>query len=139
MDVGGEVDLAAQDRLERCFGTVSHDLAMDPAGAFQDAEDRGLLPGAAPWPAADAGRAEIAFIDFDLASEGAAFAGELGHAEAQKGEDRGRRLVVKAGERRRPVGGDVEREEAGEIAEFPLRESPPKQVGVFLSHLSTLT
>jgi hypothetical protein len=44
--------------------------------------------------------------------------------------------VVQTGQNSRPVSGDIEREKPQMIAEFPLRNSLPKQIPVFLSHKS---
>ena len=137
-DLGGELDAAFDDGLKRCFRTVFHDLTMHPPAAFEDAEDRDFLRSAPPGLAALAGRAEVAFVDLDLTGEGAIGLREVCHAQPQMRVDRRDGLVVQPRQPGRPVGGDVEGKEAEKIAEFPLRNSPPKQIAVFLSHKSTL-
>src|ERR1700683_1906500 len=72
-DNAGRIDLAPQRPLESEGRTVRHDLGVDAALAFIDAEDR-LLEGAASAPtrsrpAAQSGRTEITFIGLDHPNE----------------------------------------------------------------------
>jgi hypothetical protein len=137
-DLGLRRDPALQDRRQRCFRTVFHDLAMDPPTPFEDAEDGGLAARPAPALAPRPGGSEVALVDLDLAAEGAALARHLGHPEPQEAVDRKRGVVVQPGQFCRAIRRDVEREKPQKIAELTLRNSPPKQVAVFLSDESTL-
>lgn len=60
----------------------------------------------------------------DRAAAGAAFAGQLGRPEPQKRAERKRGGVVQPGQVRRAIRRDIEREEAQEITEVSLRNSP---------------
>jgi hypothetical protein len=71
---------------------------MHPATAFQDAEDRRLAPGTPAAFATDAGGAEVAFIDFHLAGEGAVTGSDLSDAGTEEGEEAERCLAVEARE-----------------------------------------
>jgi hypothetical protein len=138
MDASQGVHLALDDGVQRCFGTVSNDLGMHPAAAFQDAKDGRLASGTPATFAADAGGAEEAFIDFHLAGEGAVTGSDLGHAGTEEGEQAQGGLAVEAGEVGGLRGGQISAEEAQALAEFGLRDARVAQIAVFLSHHSTL-
>ena len=69
MDRRLKLDLAADNRLQNGFLATRRDLRIDPAVPLVDIEDDGLAARGASALATDAPRAEVTFIEFDLAAE----------------------------------------------------------------------
>src|SRR5438045_3491214 len=70
MNHGLKRNMSANHLLQRAFTAIRHDLSIDRAIAFEDAEDNRLATGSAASFASDAASAEVRFIDFDFACKG---------------------------------------------------------------------
>ena len=66
MDHALKVYPATDNGLQRGLSTIRHDLGVDLAVAFEDAENNGLTESAASSPALDPFGSEKAFIDLDF-------------------------------------------------------------------------
>ena len=115
---------------KRALPAVRHDLGVDAAVSFEDAEDDGLARGSAPTLAPHAPGAEVRLIHLDLAAEGRLTLALFGDAFTDSEKDRGDALARQAGQLRHVGGREVEREVAHDLAEFTLRYFRPPVVAV---------
>ena len=116
-------DFASNRPLQHGFRAVRDDLGVDLARAFEDAEDRRLLPGAAAGLALDAAWPEVALVDFDGPGERAVEFARLGHALTKARQQAVDGVAVEAGEHGDLHGGQVGRDVPGEATELRLCNS----------------
>ena len=121
VDDGVERDATAHNGLQSTLFTVRHDLRVDAAVSFEDAEDDGLTRSAAPALASHAPRAEVRLIHFDLAGgEGRGPLTFFGDVLSDSEKDLGDTFACQPGKFRRLTGRQIERETAHELTEFTL-------------------
>ena len=119
VDDGVECDATAHNGLQSALFAVRHDLRIDAAVSFEDAEDNGLARGSATAFAANPSSAEARLILFDLARrEGRGARALLRETLSDFEKDRGDRLACQTGECGRLTGRQIERETAHELTEF---------------------
>src|SRR5437870_3274548 len=70
MNRRGQLDFAANNRLQTGLFAVSHNLGINAPIALVDAEDDSLAARATSALAAHAARAEVRFVEFNLSTEG---------------------------------------------------------------------
>lgn len=106
---------------KRALAAVWHDLCVDAAVPFEDAEDDSLARSAAPTLAPHAPRAEVRLIHLDLTPEGRLALTLFGDTDSDSEKDRGDALARQAGQLCNVGGREVERKVAHELAEFTPR------------------
>lgn len=118
-----QLDFAADNCLKTGLFAVRHDLRINAAIALVDAEDDGLAARPAPAPASDAPRAEVAFVEFDLAREGRLTLAVLGDGLADQRQVAVDRVAVQPRQRGDLSGSQVECKELEELPKFSTRNS----------------
>ena len=134
VDDGTGVHPAADDALQGRPRAVRHDLGVDLALAFEDAEDDGLAVGAAPAFALDPACPEEAFIDFDDTEQGALRFAVEQNAFAQASVEAVHGVAVQAAQRCRLEGGQIGGEVPNQLADLALRDPRTPRVLVLHCH-----
>jgi hypothetical protein len=118
-----QLDFAANNRLQTGFLAVRHDFGIDPPVSFVDAEDDGFTARAAPTFAADAARAEVRLVEFDLAGERRLALAMRGDGLTNQRQVAVNRVPVQPGQRGALRGSQIECKELQELPEFSTRNS----------------
>lgn len=120
VDHRSQIDFAADRGQNRVLRAVLDDLGIDLAVAFADAEDDGLAAGTAAGLSLDTPRAEVRFVEFDVAPEGSIKLARLGHAFAKAGQQAVDGVADQAGEPCDLDGGEIDRHVPQKPAELVL-------------------
>jgi len=131
VDGGINRDSTANNGLKCGLFTVRHDLGIDTAVTFEDAEDDGLAAGSSASLATDTARAEVRLVNFDFAGRerrGALtfFSDALSDFE----KDRRDAAARESSQFGRMTGRQIKREVAHELAHFTLGNFRPPVIAV---------
>ncbi len=119
IDDGVGCHATTNNGLQSTLFAVRHDLSIDTAVTFEDAEDDGLATGSAPSLTTHATRAKIGLVNFDFTSrEGRSTLAFSGDAHSDFEKHRGHALARQAGEFGGLAGRQIMRKEAHQLMEF---------------------
>ena len=131
VDGGVNRDATANNGLKSSLFTVRHDLSVNRAVAFEDAEDDGLAAGSAASLATQASSAEVRFVNFDFAGrERRGALTLLSNALSYFEKDRGDAAARESCQLSHVTGRQIEREVAHESAHFTLANFRPLVIAV---------
>ena len=131
-------DATADNRLQSNLRAVRHNLRIDFAAPLQETEDGSLTRRPATALTAHAARAEVAFIDLDLARKRRDALTVFGNALTNLEKDHGDRFTPDARQLCDIGGAEIHGEVAQQLAEFTLGNSGTRVVAVTSFHSSSL-
>ena len=132
-------DSAANNRLQSSLFAVRHGLRIDAPVTLQETEDWGLARSASPALATHPACAEVAFVNFDLATRQRRSALTLlGNPLPDFEKDHGDALARQASQLCGVGGTKIQRKEAHQLAKFTLRNMSMPVIPVLLLHVSSL-
>ncbi len=128
----------ANNGLKCRFRAIRHDLRIDFAITLQNSKDRRLAAGSATALTSDTSRAEVAFINFDLARKWRCALTFLSNALTNLEKDRGDSFTSDASQLCDISGTEIHGKGAQKLAEFTLGNSGTRIVAVSSFHANSL-
>ena len=121
----------ADNGLQSGLLAVGHNLRVDTAVTFEDAEDNCFATSSTTALASDAPSAKVRFINLDFArGEGRGALTFFGNTFSDFKKDRGHAAARKSRQLGRVTGRQIKRKVAQELAEFTLRNFRPPVIAV---------
>ncbi len=138
MNNGFRSNATANNGLESGLRAVRHNLRIDFAVSLQQSEDRCLATGSTPALATHTARAEVAFINFNLARKWRSTLRFLSDALTNLEKDHRHSFTSDASQLCDICGTEIHRKIAQQLAEFLFGNSGTRIIAVSSFHSSSL-